>query len=93
MSKNVQVPLTLLNGVWLLLEDLKGLHLPPQTKTIYDRVSRDLEQKFQAMERRAVFSAYKTAEKGSDEREKMRQKYLDDVGIHKDWRSNREVEF
>jgi predicted solute-binding protein len=93
MSKNVQVPQSLLNGIWLLLKDLEGIPLPTSTKTIVRHLEREVEQKFQAMERRAVFTAYKTAEKGSDEREKMRQKYLDDVGIHKDWRSSREVEF
>lgn len=40
--------------------------------------------------RRALYTGYKSAGKGTAGREQRRQQYLDYVGIHKDWRSSTE---
>ena len=50
-----------------------------------DDIKRDLENKLNSVVKRTYYTDYKTA--GSEEeREKARRKYLDEVGMHKDFR-------
>lgn len=50
-----------------------------------DNIKQELENKLNALVKRKYYTDYKTA--GSEEeREKARQKYLDEVGMHKDFR-------
>ena len=48
-----------------------------------------LNAKEMSRSKREAFSAYLTAKNG-DEREALRKKYLDLVGIHSDWRTETE---
>ena len=50
-----------------------------------DDIKRELENKLNSVLKRKYYTDYKTA--GSEEeREKARQKYLDEIGMHKDFR-------
>ena len=52
---------------------------------LYRDIKKGIEQKLDAIEKRSYYTEYKTAD--SDEtKEQARQKYLDAVGIHKDFR-------
>lgn len=52
---------------------------------IYRDIKKCIDQKLDAISRRSYYTQYKTAD--SDEtKEQARQKYLDAVGIHKDFR-------
>ena len=52
---------------------------------LYRDIKKGIEQKLDAISRRSYYTEYKTAD--SDEsKEKARQKYLDAVGMHKDFR-------
>ena len=49
--------------------------------------------KFEAIEKRNPFPAYKTAAPMSQEREIKRQEYLEKAGISKNWRSEKEIHY
>jgi len=50
-----------------------------------DDIKQELEKKLNAIVKRKYYTDYKTA--GSEEeREKARRKYLDEIGMHKDFR-------
>ena len=51
----------------------------------YKKIKQDLEVKFQKLVNHELYSKYKTA-LTEEEQEEARQKYLDSVGIHKDFR-------
>lgn len=86
----VQVSKDFFDGVYWLLDDLKDYELDATTKAICNFLQHEINVKQQAIERREVFTAYKTAEKGSADRETKRQEYLDRAEVHKDWRSQQE---
>lgn len=50
-----------------------------------DEIKSELEKKLNAVVKRQYYSEYKTAETDV-EKEVARQKYLDEVGMHKDFR-------
>ena len=52
---------------------------------LYREIKKGIEQKLNAISRRSYYTEYKTA--NTDEaKEQARQKYLDAVGMHKDFR-------
>ncbi len=52
---------------------------------LYRDIKKGIDQKLDAISRRSYYTEYKTAD--TDEaKEKARQKYLDAVGMHKDFR-------
>ena len=50
-----------------------------------DDIKRELENKLNSVLKRKYYTDYKTAS-SEEEREKARQKYLDEIGMHKDFR-------
>ena len=52
---------------------------------LYYDIKKGIDKKMDAISRRSYYTEYKTAET-QEEREKARQKYLDEVGMHKDFR-------
>lgn len=79
MGKSIQIPQELfLQLCKFHLADLKDLET---SEAIYKGLSDKIDQ----MARRELYSTYKTAE-SAEEREKARQAYLDQIGIHKDFR-------
>jgi hypothetical protein len=56
-----------------------------------DALRTQIWAKYKAIEKRKVFSEYKTAPKKSTEREVKRQNYLDKPEVRHNWRSNKEV--
>ena len=53
---------------------------------VVEEIEKQLNEKLEAMIRRQIFSQYKTAQNGT-EREKLRQEYLDRVGVLESFRS------
>lgn len=52
---------------------------------LYRDIKKDIDQKLDAISKRSYYTEYKTAD--TDEaKEQARQKYLDAVGMHKDFR-------
>lgn len=79
MAKNIQI------SQELFLELVKYFCLGNTSETRYKAISDALETKLDKLVKHELYSASKTAET-PEEREKARQKYLDMVGIHKDFR-------
>lgn len=79
MAKNVQIPQE------LFFELVRYFCLDDTSTERYKAISGALEDKLDKMIRHETYSASKTAET-PEEREKARQRYLDLVGIHKDFR-------
>lgn len=79
MGKNIQIPQELfLQLCKFHLADLKDLET---SEAIYKGLCEKLDQ----MARRELYSTYKTAE-SAEEREKARQAYLDQIGLHENFR-------
>ena len=79
MSKNIQIPQELfLQLCKFHLADIKDLET---SEAIYKGLGDKLDQ----MARRELYSTYKTADSAED-REKARQAYLDQIGLHKNFR-------
>ena len=97
-DKKVQVTEGFLCSAMILARDLKlvmdrpdlyEINVELYTLLIND-IIKEVDAILEARERRKTYTAYKTAAKGTADREKLRQEYLDMVGIHKDWRTKTE---
>jgi len=77
-EKQVQIPLS------LLMRLFRYFFIEP-TKEDHKAIENALNDKLEAMARRETYTLSKTAET-EQEREQARQKYLDMIGMHKDWR-------
>ena len=79
MAKNVQI------SQELFFELVRYFCLDDTSETRYKAISDALEAKLDKLVRHETYSASKTAET-PEQREIARQKYLDMVGIHEDFR-------
>lgn len=57
---------------------------------LQNRIENGLQNKVDKIISRQLFSMYKKAPEGSEQREEYRNKYLDHIGIHKDFRTSEE---
>jgi len=82
----VQIEKDLFLKCYLLLvdDDFKGVDEETYRKLL-ESVKEPLKAKFDAIYRRELYTKSKTAETAK-EKEEARQKYLDEIGLHKDWR-------
>jgi len=92
-QKNILMPLTFVTKVYLLIFKLGDYKLDPDTAGLCKSLEVFIEEKLDAMRKRELFSKYKTAPIGSDERNALRQQYLEMAFIHKDWISFSEEPF
>jgi len=88
---DVKISEDLFNDVYRLVLLLDGRIGDPTVEEIRCRVETGIQEKMDARNRRQAFTEYRTAERGSSQREDARKKYLDDAGIHKDWRTEKET--
>jgi len=77
--------------LYKLIIALDDYELEPNIRNRVKSLEMAIENKLEAMERRKVFTEYKTAEPSTEDRETKRQKYLELVGVHRDWRSQKET--
>jgi len=90
MSTKVQMTKEFLEGVQTLLDALHGHPMDKPMQDLTKALRSELEAKYEALERRQAFTAYKRAQ---TDREKKRQAYLDQADVHKDWRSQKEIPY
>ncbi len=62
------------------------------TKLIND-LKGQINAKFEALEKRKIFTEYKTSKPTTKEREEKRQKYLNKTNISKNWKSEKETPY
>lgn len=60
------------------------------TKLIND-LKKQINAKFEALEKRKIFTEYKTSKPMTKEREEKRQEYLNKTKISKDWKNEKET--
>lgn len=82
----VQIDKDLFLKCYLLLadDDFKDADKEIYIKLL-ESVKKPLKAKFDAIYKRELYTKSKTAET-TEEKEQARQKYLDKIGLHKDWR-------
>lgn len=87
-TKTYQMPRTFVCDVLLLAEHLRAnFSLDFETARLLLALESEIDAKLEAIRKREAFSKYKSAHIGSDERENLRNDYLDLVDIHENWRS------
>jgi len=89
-KKQMLVPESFMVDVCRLVHHLWEQEGTENLQPVLQRIQSVIDAKCSAREKRRMFSEYKTAQAGSAEREQARQAYLDNVGVHKDWRSDGE---
>ena len=90
--KSIMLPYDFFVSTYLLLWKLDEYYeLDKHTSTLCAELTKMIEDKFEAMNRRTTFSEYKMAPPGSDEREALRAEYLGMTYTPKDWRSDSET--
>lgn len=80
MDKCVKIEYRLFIELYRLI-----VHNDIDSEESFERIKQELESKFQRLVNHELYSKYKTA-LTKEEQEKARQKYLDSMGIHKDFR-------
>lgn len=80
MGKQVKIEYRLFIELYRLI-----VHDDVDSEESYKRIKHELEVKFQKLVNHELYSKYKTA-MTEEEQEQARQKYLDEVGIHKNFR-------
>ncbi len=90
-EKQMQIPTKAFIDIYKLIIALDDYELDYDTKELVKSLETAVESKFEAMTRRQAFTEYKTAEPSTEDREIKRKKYLELVGIHQDWISQKEI--
>ncbi|MDR1665220.1 MAG: hypothetical protein LBR83_09935 [Clostridiales bacterium] len=93
-QKSILLPSAFFTKTLLLLWRLDAFYeLDGDTFDLCVELTKMVECKFEAMNRRSTFSKYKMSVPGSPEREALRNAYLDISYCSKDWRSKKETHF
>jgi len=90
-TKNVLLPYDTFLRAYKLLSLLDDEYIPDNLKPLKEDVLNDFNNKITAITKRNTFTEYKTAEKGTTERENKRLKYLQTAKISKSFTSEKEV--
>jgi len=91
MSKNIQLPVSVVEDVYRLIILLYNYELDCDVHVIIERLENALNTKVEAAKKRRAYTEYKMASSDED-KEAARQKYLDLAGVHADWRWGAEAE-
>ena len=79
MPKNVQI------SQETFLKLVQYFYVENHNEDIYKSIQSDIEHKIDSVVKRELYTQYKTSNT-EQERETARQKYLEMIGMHKDWR-------
>ena len=90
-EQQIQISKKSFRDLYLLIIALDDYELDYDTRELVQALEIAIEGKLEAMARRQAFTEYKTAEPSTEDRETKRQKYLELVGVHRDWISQKET--
>ena len=90
-EQQIQISTRAFRDLYLLVIALDDYELDYDTRELVQALEMAIESKLEAMARRQAFTEYKIAEPSTEDRETKRQKYLELVGVHRDWRSQKET--
>ena len=89
--KSMQFPVEFAHAVYALILALDGIWPSDEVRTLCQTINANLGAKFEQLDRREKYTAYRTSKPGTYTREHHRQDYLDAVGIPPDWQSESET--
>jgi hypothetical protein len=90
-ERTVKLPEGVLYGVKILTDELKSGKCDLMlVMALIDMIEPHIEAKIEALERREIYTSYKTSKPGSEEREMKRKEYLTKAGIHRKWQTQTE---
>lgn len=89
--KQIQINENTFVGAYKLILRLDDIELDKDTRQLQKTLKKDFESKLKAIEKRKVFTEYKTALPDSVEREEKRQKYIEIAKISQNWKSEKET--
>jgi hypothetical protein len=85
------MPRSFVCNVLLLVQHLRNnYYLDVEAESLLRSLESDIDAKLEAIHKREAFTQYKSASAASDQREKLRNHYLDLAHIHNGWRSANE---
>jgi len=90
-EQQIQISVQAFVELYKLIIVLEDYELDQNIRSRIQSLEKVVENKMEAIARRQAFTEYKTAEPSTEDREAKRQKYLELVGVHKDWRSQKET--
>jgi len=90
-EKQIQISEKAFLELYILIIALDDYDLEPNVRERVQFLEKVIESKMEAMARRQAFTEYKTAEPSTEDRETKRKKYLELVGLHHDWISQKEL--
>ena len=90
-EQQIQIPKKAFLELYMLIIALDDYALEPSVKERVKSLEIAIESKMEAMARRQAFTEYKIAEPSTEDRETKRKKYLELVGVHHDWISQKET--
>ena len=76
-----------------LVDDLERYNLDKTTLEILKAVDGQITAKLEAIEKRKLYTEYKTSKKNTQERETARKKYLEKIEMSKDYMTNKEMNY
>ena len=88
---NIQINKGVFMGIKILLDELQDNPNSPLIRTLTAHLKKEVDKKYEAIQKRDTFTKYKTAQVGSDEHESYRKEYLEMIGLHEEWRTGVEV--
>ena len=84
---SILVTESFLEDTYRLVTLLDGCIDDPAMEAARKRVENEITEKLKAKKRRQSFTEYKAAAHGTEKRNTTRLNYLDEAGVHKDWRT------
>ena len=91
--KQIQIPISFVTNVQKLIIELENYQLDKSTQSIINELETQISIKIRAMDKHKTFTEYKSAEKGSTEREKKRTEYLEKAEINSNFQSSKEFSY
>jgi len=91
MRNNIQISKSLFSDAYRLIHCLEVQDLDKHTKNVLKTVTEQFNGKLDTLAKREQFTKYKTAEPNNDKRELYRLEYLKSIGLHKDWKTKKEI--
>ena len=90
-EQQIQIPTSVFLDFYKLIIALGDYELDSNIRNRVNALETAVESKLEAITRRKAFTEYKTAEPSTEDREEKRLKYLELVGVHQDWISQKET--
>lgn len=90
-EKQIQISESSFINLYKLLIELNKYDLDNYTLKLKNELEGQIQAKFDAIEKRKLYTAYKTSSINTIEREDKRKEYLKKAKINKNWQTEKEI--